>query len=184
MLPGKTIIHIVLGTAVLLSVPLLAMQVTDEVAWDLADFVLAGVLLGGTALLYSLAASRTRTTVYRAAVGLALAAALILVWVNLAVGLIGSEDDPANLMYAGVLVVGVVGAISARFQAPGMARALLAAALAQVLVTAIALVGRLGAPWSGPAEVLAVNGLFVVLFAVSAWLFRRSEPGRAERGRA
>lgn len=181
MLPGRTIIRIVLGTAVLLSVPLLAMQFTDEVDWDVADFVVAGVLLGGTALLYSLATSRTSTIVYRAAVGVALAAALFLVWVNLAVGLIGSEDNPANLMYVGVLAVGFLGALRARFQAPGMARALLAAALAQVLVTVIALVGRLGAPWSGPAELLAVNGLFVALFAVSAWLFQRSEPRRVER---
>ncbi len=50
---------------------------------------------------------------YRFAVGVALAAAFLLVWMNLAVGLIGSEDNPANLMYFGVLAVGFIGAIIA-----------------------------------------------------------------------
>ena len=55
----------------------------------------------------------------------------MLVWINLAVGIIGSEDNPANLMYGGVLAVGVAGAVAARFRPGGMARALAATALAQ-----------------------------------------------------
>jgi hypothetical protein len=50
---------------------------------------------------------------------------------NLAVGVIGTEDDPANLMYVGVLAVGIIGAIIARFRPHGMARTLFATALAQ-----------------------------------------------------
>lgn len=42
---------------------------------------------------------------------------------NGAVGIVGSEDNPANLMYGGVLAVGIVGAVIARFRAEGMARA-------------------------------------------------------------
>jgi hypothetical protein len=49
---------------------------------------------------------------------------------NLAVGIIGSEDNPANLMYGGVLAVGIIGAIIARFEPHGMARALVATTLA------------------------------------------------------
>src|ERR687893_678489 len=48
----------------------------------------------------------------------------ILVWMNLAVGVIGSEDDPLNLMYGGVLAVGIIGAVVARFQPDAMARAM------------------------------------------------------------
>jgi hypothetical protein len=102
------------------------------------------------------------------------ASALVLVWLNLAVGIIGSENNPANLMYGGVLAVGVIGAVFARFRPRGMARVLLAMALAQALVAAIALIGRLGSPGSGPLEILTLNGLFVALFAGSAYLFRRS----------
>src|SRR5918998_5011915 len=71
---------------------------------------------------------------YRSVVGVALAAAFILVWINLAVGVIGTEDDLANLMYVGVLAVGIIGAIISRFRPHGMARALFATAIAQALV--------------------------------------------------
>jgi hypothetical protein len=109
---------------------------------------------------------------------------LILVWLSLGVGIIGADGDPANLMYFGVLAVGVVGAIIARLQPHGMARALFAMALAQALVAAIALIAGLGLPWSGSAEILLLNGFFIALFGGSAWLFRRSAGGGPERGDA
>jgi hypothetical protein len=116
----------------------------------------------------------TTNTTYRSAVGLALATAFLLFWVNGAVGIIGAEGDDANVMYYGVLAVGIIGAIIARFQPHGMARALFATALAQALVAVIALVAGLGAPLSGPAEILILNGFFVALFVGSAWLFRHA----------
>jgi hypothetical protein len=76
---------------------------------------------------------------YRIAVGVALAAALILVWLSLGVGIIGRDGDPANAMYFGVLAVGIIGAVIARFRPRGMAHALFATALAQTAVAAIAL---------------------------------------------
>ena len=119
----------------------------------------------------------THRTAYRSAIGLAIAAALMLVWVSLGVGIIGKDGDPANLMYFGVLAVGIIGALVARLQPDGMARALVATALAQALVAAIALIAGLGLPWSGPAEILVLNGFFIALFAGSAWLFRRAARG-------
>jgi len=111
---------------------------------------------------------------YRSAAGIALAAACLLVWLSLGVGIIGKDGDPANLMYFGVLAIGVVGAIIARFRPIGMARALIATALAQALVAAIALLAKLGLPYSGPAEILLLNGFFIALFGAAAWLFRRA----------
>jgi hypothetical protein len=73
----------------------------------------------GTGLAYELAVRMSSDTAYRAAAGIALAAAFILIWVNLAVGIIGSEDELANLMYFGVLAVGIIGALIARFQPHG-----------------------------------------------------------------
>jgi hypothetical protein len=113
-------------------------------------------------------------TTYRLATGVALAAAFGLVWLSLGVGIIGRDGDPANLMYFGVLAVGFLGAILARLRPHGMARALFATALAQVSVAVIALVARLGYPWSGPLELSALNGFFVALFVGSALLFRYS----------
>ena len=116
----------------------------------------------------------TENAAYRFAVGVALGAAFLLVWLSLGVGIIGKDGDPANLMYFGVLAVGLIGALLARFQPRGMARALVAMALAQTVVVVIALLERLGYPWSGPLEILALNGFFVALFVGSAWLFRHA----------
>jgi hypothetical protein len=174
LMQSRNIIRIVLATAFLLLLPLLAMQITDEVVWDLADFAVAGVLLVGTGLMYELAASQTNKTAHRVAVGVALATAFILVWMNLAVGLIGNEDNPANLMYLGVLAVGLIGAVIARLEPRGMARALFATALAQALVPVIAMIIWKPPITSGVVEVLGVNAFFVVLWVGSALLFLRA----------
>jgi hypothetical protein len=163
------------GTAAaLMLLPLIAMQVTDEVVWDLADFAFAGALVGGVGVTYELAVSMTRNRAYRAAVAVALTAAFILVWVYAAVGIIGSEDHLANLMYGGVLALGILGAIIARFRPHGMARALIATALAQVWVAVVALIAGLGSTASGPLEILTLNGFFAALWLMSAWLFRKA----------
>ena len=147
--------------------------------WDLADYVIAAVLLSGAGLTYKLVASRGSDIAYRIGLGIALATGLILVWMNLAVGLIGSEDNPANLMYVGVLVIGIVAAVIGAFRPRGMTRALFATAIAQALVPVIAfIVWRPSVSTSdqmiGVAGVFAVNALFVVLFVVSALFFRHA----------
>src|SRR5919112_554087 len=100
--------------ALILLLPLVAMQFTDEVAWDETDFAVIGAMLFGACGTYELAARMTGNIAYRAGVGVAVVAAFILIWMNLAVGIIGSEDNPANLMYGGVLAVGILGALIAR----------------------------------------------------------------------
>lgn len=174
MKKNKTIIGIVLAAAFILLLLFLVNQISDEVTWDLADFAFVGALLVGAGLMYSLAARKTGNFAYRAAVVVALAAAFILVWVNLAVGIIGDEGNLANLMYLGVLAVGFIGAIIARFRPHGMARAMFATALAQALVAVIALIAALGSPLSGPGEILILNGFFIALWVGSALLFRHT----------
>ena len=116
-------------------------------------------------------------TAYRSAAALALTAAFVIVWMSVAAGLMGIEDDdPANLLYVGVLAIGSLGAVLARFEPRGMARALFGTALAQAVVGAIAL----GYPnTASPAQIAVVHGLFVALFAGAAWLFRHA--ARADR---
>lgn len=109
-------------------------------------------------------------TAYRFAASVALGTAFVIVWLNAAAGLIGIEDDdPANLMYVGVLGIGFVGAIIARFQARGLARALFATALAQALVGGIALTYPNTA---SAVAIVVLHGVFVALFVGSALLFR------------
>jgi hypothetical protein len=118
----------------------------------------------------------TQHTRYQLAVGLAAGASLMLVWLSLGVGIIGRDGDPANWMYFTVIAVGIFGALIARFRSRGMARVLLAMALVQTAIAAIALTRGLGYPESGPLELSALNGFFVALFVASAWLFRRAAP--------
>lgn len=158
--------------AVFLLAPFLAMQFTNQVNWDVADFVIFGALIAGVGIAFELTAGmRSKPTVYRTAVAVALATAFILLWVNGAVGIIGSENNKANLVYLGVLAVGLIGVIIARFRPRGMARAMFATALAQLLFTLIALIAA-GPIW--PLDTLALNGFFAAPWLLSAWLFGKS----------
>jgi hypothetical protein len=175
----KSILRIALVTAFILLIPLVAMQFTTEVNWTLSDFVVAGGLLFGAGLLFTLLARLGNNRPYRLAVGVAVAAGFLLVWANLAVGLVGSEHNPANLLYGSVLAVALGGAFIARFQPLGMSRAMFAAALTYVVVTAIALLVWPPAvanaePIANLPNVLVGNGLFAALWAVSGWLFQRA----------
>jgi len=122
-----------------------------------------------------LKAKKPNGTAYRSAIGLGVLAALLLFWVNGAVGIIGSENNDANMMYAGVIAIAFVGGIIARFEPNGMKWVMLTAAMAQVLVAVIALVAQWGV--SGPIwpnDVIGATVIFVALWLGSAWLFRRA----------
>jgi hypothetical protein len=152
------------------------MQFTDGVNWSRSDFVLMGALLFGTGLAFAVVARSARSFMHRAAFAVALGAAVLLVWVNLAVGIIGDVGGP-NDLYLGVLAVGLVGALSARLRPAGMARTMLLMALVQMLVPAVALVVATSEVMTQPPGVVgvfALNACFAVLFVASAWLFRRS----------
>lgn len=146
--------------------------------WPFLGFIFGGVVATARALYET-----TGNIAYRAAVSVALGAAFILVWMSLGVGILGSDGDPADLMYVAVLAVGMIGAIIARFRANGMARALFATALAHALVVVIALImGKHQAEVSSVPEVVILNGLFIVLFVGSAMLFRHAAREQTDTG--
>ncbi len=173
----RSVVSLTLGTLAILMIPFVGMQVADDWNWSLFDFIVMGALIFGTGLTFVLITRKGGTMAYRFAVGMALAAAFLLVSINLAVGVIGSEDNPANLMYFGVLAIGFLGAIIAELRPQGMARTLCAMAFAQAVVPVIALI--VGKPqitseeaFMGVAGVLTLNGFFVVLVPGSGLLFR------------
>lgn len=86
IMQNKIFIWIALATGLILLIPLIAMQFTGEMDWNLFDFVVAGVLLFGTGFMFVLAARKVREIRRRAAIGIVLAAALLWVWAELAVG--------------------------------------------------------------------------------------------------
>ena len=165
--------------ALLLLTPLVAMQFTKQVDWDVDDFVLFGVMLAAACGTYELAARTSANGAYRAGTGLAVVTAVVLVWMNLAVGIIGNEDNPANLMFGGVLAVGFIGGLLSGFRPRGMAVALLATAVAQVLVAVIALVARLE-----PPRILILTALYVAFWLASAGLYWKAAGAEAPEGAA
>jgi hypothetical protein len=102
---------------------------------------------------------------------------LVLIWVNGAVGIIGSENNSANLMYFAVPLVGLIGAAIANLKPRGMSRTLLAMGVTQALVPVVALVIWKSQVTSWDPNVLGIlslNAIFVMLYAGSALLFRHA----------
>lgn len=164
-----------LFTALILLIPLLGNYFVDGWEWGPGGFVVVGTLIFGIGFTYELVTRNVDTIAYRAALGVALAAAFVLVWLNF----IQAADDvnPDAMMYLWVPLVGIIGAAMARFRPNGMARALFATALAQALVLAIALIVRNPQVTSWTPAVLrgfGLNAFFFMLFVGSALLFRKA----------
>ena len=166
-LPPKSIARAALVTGVVLLIPLWGVIYVDDWNWDWHGFVIAGAFVFSAAMLYEFAAKTMRNRAYKLAVGLAVTTSFLVAWSNFVQAV---DVNLFNFMYHGVVVLGLVGAAVARFRARGMAVVMAAMAIAQALVPLIALVF-----WNTKlAGVLGGNGVAIVLFAVSAWLFRRA----------
>lgn len=87
---ARQLLTVVLGAAAILMVPLVAMQFTSEVNWDLFDFAIMGVLLVGIGATYVLCARMVQKTEHKVALGVGFAFLLLLIWAELAVGVFGS----------------------------------------------------------------------------------------------
>lgn len=155
------------GAALLLLLPLVAMEFTAEVNWTLSDFVSMGVLLALVGGAYELVVRVARSNTYVVAFGIAVATAFLTIWINLAVGIIGDEDNPANILFFAVLAVGFIGALLARLRPLAMARAMEVTAVAQALVGVVAFVTTAAQP-----EGYVLSGFLAVMWVMSAQLFR------------
>jgi hypothetical protein len=177
LMQTRVVIRWVLITAAVLAVPALVMafnigvpdpgQGIEGVNWGPMDFAVVGVLVLGAGLLFEYASSRAGNVAHRLAVGIAVLAGLGLVWVNLAVGMIGDEGNPANLMYVLVLAVALIGASVGRFEPREASLAMFATAGAHVIVVVIALVANL-------RPELRADAFFIAAWVASALLFRRA----------
>ncbi|MCZ4223392.1 hypothetical protein [Pedobacter rhodius] len=83
-----TIILVV--TALILSIPLIAMQFTNEVKWTLSDFVAAAILLLSAGFGIELVIRKVKTGTLRTVLFVVILLALFLIWAELAVGIFGT----------------------------------------------------------------------------------------------
>lgn len=161
------------GAAALLSLPAIAMALRmPGVDWSPFDFIVMGAMMAITGGLIELLVRQKGDLAYRLGAAVAVVTGFLLVWVNLAVGIIGSENNDANWMYAAVLAIAFGGATATRMRPLGMARAMLGAAVAQVSAAAIALIFSLGTDgliW--PRDVIGATGVFTLLWLLAASLF-------------
>jgi hypothetical protein len=156
--------------AVLLLLPFVAMQLgSEEVNWTAADFAFAAVLLGSVGISLELVAAKSPNRPYLAGAGLMILAAFVTVWINAAVGMIGSEHNSYNLLFGGVLLIALGGAILGRFAPTAMMRAAIAAGVAQAAIGAIGLASDpLGGSFS-----IALAAPWLLAAALFRWAARR-----------
>ncbi len=169
IVPWKSIVRAALVAGLVLLIPLWGVFYVDGWNWDWHAFVAAGVFVFSAAMMYELAVKGMRNKAYRFAMGLAVATAFVLIWANFVLAV---DVSLANFMYFGVPVVGLVGSVFARLRARGMALALIGMAIAQMLVPFIALVFL--KTRVAPGAFIGGNGVVIVLFSISALLFRRA----------
>jgi hypothetical protein len=176
MTPLSTSIARVAGvTASILLIPFIAMRFSTEVNWTFSDFLIMGILIFGTGMAYTLISRISENLSYRLALGTGIGTGFFLIWSNLAVGLIGSENNDINALYFLLLVIGFAGALVSRFQAKGMTWVMAAIAVGQLSIAGYALAtGAQHLPHSSVGEILGVTLFFTVFWIASALLFRQA----------
>ena len=85
------LIAILLTAGIILLIPFIAMQFTNEVNWTIFDFIVAGILLFGTGLMLEIGLRIVKKFTYRIAVCATILLAFFVVWAELAVGIIGTR---------------------------------------------------------------------------------------------
>jgi len=147
--------------------PVIAMRFTREVNWGPVDFLVWAVMLGTAAGLYELGTRMSANIAYRAGFALAVLTGFFITWSNLAVGIIGNENNPLNLIFFAILALGFVGALIARFQAVGMARTLTVVAIVQGATVLLGL-------YADSLRVAVILSIFTAMWLFSAHLFRKA----------
>jgi hypothetical protein len=155
------------GALALLLTPLVMMQVSEDWHWTPRSFLFAGVMIGGSCLLYEFAVRTSGSRAYRAGVAVALAASFLTVWTTIV------RDDGNGMGFFMLIMAAATGAFSAWFQPAGMARTMLGVAIMQALLgVAIATAPSTASTPDGGFRALLFSGFFAVLWLISAACFR------------
>lgn len=159
------------GAAAVLAAPAVAMHFTAEVHWTAFDFLVAALLLAIGGTLADVVLRVGSDWRYRLGGLCAVGGLFLLVWVDLAVGLIGTAADPANRLFALVIATAIGGAAWSRLRANGLAVTLVVMAIEQLAIAALATALRLGTDnpvW--PRDVLGTGALFAAIWLTAAAL--------------
>lgn len=86
----KRLIIILIAIAVLLLIPFVAMQFTNEVFWTSYDFVIMGILLLIIGLLCELVMRKVSKTKHIIFLCIGLIVIFLIIWAEMAIGIFGS----------------------------------------------------------------------------------------------
>jgi len=86
----KIRIKILQIVGLLLIIPLIAMQLTDEVEWSLFDFIIMGTLLLITGLMGEIIFKKVKKYKHRVILYVVVSITFLLIWAELAVGIFGT----------------------------------------------------------------------------------------------
>jgi hypothetical protein len=167
--------------ALLLLIPLVAMQLGGGVNWTAGDFIFATLLILSVGIPLEVVSRRAPNVAYKVGAGLARAAGFMIIWANGAVGIIGSENNPVNIVFPLLVLAVIIGSVVTLFRPRGMAIVTALAALAHAAIAIVAIFAGWGIAEAGPVEIhsdpieiLAVSALFIGLWAGAAALFWQS----------
>ena len=158
------------ASATLILLPLIMMKLVNPRAWEFEDLPFAFVMIAAVGLAFEFALRVPVGWTYRTGAALAVGAAFLLTWGNLAVGFAGSEDNRINIIFFAVPAIALAGSVAARFRSSGLAIAMAITAAAQLTA---ALIAFYHGYFTGPLTVA-----FTGLWLASAILFRRSSQVR------
>lgn len=156
--------------------PIIAKQFTDEVQWSTFDHVFAFVALGVPGLIVEIVSRMTTNWFYRGGVVVALATAFVITWANLAVGIVGNEENPVNLIFFVVVAIAMLGSALAGFKAARLRWVFYFTAAAQALTALVAL--------QAEPFVLVFCGVTTALWLTAATLFGQAAKDEAATAEA
>lgn len=151
--------------------PVIAKQFTDEVQWTWMDHLFWAFLLGIPGLLVDIVSRMTTNWFYRGGVVIALATSFVITWANLAVGIVGNEENPINLIFFGVVAIAMLGSPLVGFKAVRLRWVFYLTAAAQALSALVAL--------QAEPFVLVFCGVTTALWLTAATLFGQAAKAEA-----
>lgn len=170
----KDYLIIALLPLALLLVPLTGQLTVDGWHWSVGDFAFAWVVFSITTFVFRFLVTRPLANLaYKAGVALAVLAGFLVFWITAAVQIIGDEN-PANILYLGVILTGLGGVALARFKPAGMAKAAFATAAVTFVVPVVGLILKPADFSPGIPQVFLLNSFFVLMFVTSGLLLRHS----------
>jgi hypothetical protein len=156
----------------LLALPAVAMQFTEEVDWSAGDFLFAAIVFAIVGGLLELAARASASLAYRVGAAMAVATGFLTIWITLAVGIVGAEDNPQNILYFGIVGMGTCVTVAALGDPRALARGMWATAAFQGLVCLIHVIDGVYPP-------VTIDGFFTMTWLTAGALFARAARERA-----